>query len=300
MTKDAPKFVQFMHPGYEHGPDEPGWKRWNTRDHRRKFLRAPGRSRPSVGSADERGELLFWGEWEAQSAVTELPGPLQPGLPRWVHTPRLQPLADYTGAQNTDPYVFGDRFLYTCCKQRLRSGRPTQLRFLEPGSLILFGSHVRGQFALDTVFVVADHLDHRSPDDVPAVAAPAGYIDTTLRPMYEMDADYCDPHSVGWRLYHGATPTLPANGTFSFVPARPVDGAPQGFLRPTIAFEGLITSALRQGQKITTLEVAAIREVWHNVVQQVLDHDLVLATALQGPDVDDDAPQGLGGDRRRC
>lgn len=174
---------------------------------------------------------------------------------------RLQPLNDYTGAQNTDPFVFGDRFLYTCCKQRLRSGVPTQLRFLEPASLIPFGSHVHGQFALDTVFVVADHLDHRSPGEVPAYVAPDGYVHTTLRPMYEMEADYCDPHQVGWRL-RGASPSLARNETCSFVPARPLDGAPQGFPRATIDLDGLITPSLLQGQKITPLDPEAIRAVW--------------------------------------
>ena len=55
--------VQFPHPGGEHGPDAAGVKGWNRGDHRRKFLKAPGRWRttPSLTEGDENGELVFWG-----------------------------------------------------------------------------------------------------------------------------------------------------------------------------------------------------------------------------------------------
>lgn len=292
----SPKFVQFMHPGYEHGPDTPGWKGWNTKDHRRKFLRAFGRYRRDIDAEDERAELTFWGEWEAQSKVEALP-PAAVG-PRWVHTPMLQPLPTYRGAQNTDPFVFGDYFLYTCCKQRLRSGRPTQLRTLPHGSLILFGSHVAGGFGLDTVFVVDDHIDHHAPYEL-AGAVPDPYIHTTVRPMYEMNADYCDPEQVGWRLYRGRTPRE-SSDMFSFVPARPVDAArPEGFMRPTVTLEPLITPSLRQGQKITVLPPDELQSVWTEVVDQVLAHDLVLATTFDMPHVEASA-EAMTGERTRC
>ena len=37
-------FVQFMHPGDEHKPDEDDIKRWNQGPHKRKFLKSLGRS----------------------------------------------------------------------------------------------------------------------------------------------------------------------------------------------------------------------------------------------------------------
>ncbi len=290
------KFVQFMHPGYEHRPDEPGWKGWNTGDHRRKFLRSRGRYRFDINQSDQRGDLTFWGEWEAQSRATVLPR--SDAGPRWLHTPLLQPMPSYRGAQNTDPFVFGDRFLYTCCKQRLRSGRPTQLRFLPPGSVILFGSHVAGGFGLDTVFVVDDHLDHATPSDV-LNDVPAEYVHTTLRPVYEMDDDYCDPNYVGWRLYRGATADR-SPSPFSFVPARPVDsGGPEGFPRVIVTLQGLITPSLRQGQKITVLAEGDLDAVWRSIVDQVLAHDLVLATAFDMPPVETTTAAPQGG-RSRC
>lgn len=294
------KFVQFMHPGYEHGPDTAGHKAWNKRTHRRKFLRSRGRFRAGLSAPDVRGDLVFWGEWEAQSVVEELPRTAA-DAPRWIHAPRLQPLGSYAGAQNTDPFVFGTQFLYTCCKQRLHSGRPTQLRFLEPGSVILFGSHVRGAFALDTVFVVGDHLDHTTPRDIPSGIVPKAFVHTTLRPMYEMDGNYCDPQHVGWRLYRGATTSRRQHTMFSFVPARPVeDDGPQGFARPTLTLDGLITPALRQGQKITPLPVEEMRSVWHGVVDQVLDEELVLATAFETPSIEATDSDDAGVGRTRC
>ncbi len=290
------KLVQFMHPGYEHRPDSPGWKGWNTKDHRRKFLRARGLYRQDVDGADERGELTFWGEWEAQSRVEQL-APSLAG-PRWLHTPLLQPLSTYRGAQNTDPFVFGDRFLYTCCKQRLRSGRPTQLRFLPHGSVILFGSHVDGAFGLDTVLVVNDHLDHHAPTDLND-EVPGPYLHTTVRPMYEMNDDYQDPQRVGWRLYLGATPDS-ASGRFSFVPARLVeDGHATGFQRPIVMLEGLVTPGLRQGQKITVLNDETIGDAWKSVVDQVLSRDLLLATSFDMPQTED-VTVAKTGTRSKC
>ncbi len=290
------KLVQFIHPGHEHRPDAPGWKGWNTDDHRRKFLRAFGTYRTDEGADDDRGEMTFWGEWEAQSRVETLP-PSVDG-PRWVHSPVLHPLRSYRGAQNTDPFVFGERFLYTCCKQRLRSGRPTQLRSLPRGSVVLFGSYVGGGFGLDTAFVVDDHIDHHEPNDLVG-HVPQPYVHTTIRPMYEMDAEYADPEGVGWRLYCGAQ-TNAGSGPFSFVPARPVMAAgPEGFGRPRITLDGLITPSLRQGQKITALSQNELRSVWRTVVDQVLIEDLVLATSFDMPPTER-ADDTVDDSRARC
>ena len=60
-------FVQFPHPGAEHVP--PGrMMAWNTGDHRRKFLLAPGRTSMKM-TRSGKAELVFWGEWEPPSRV---------------------------------------------------------------------------------------------------------------------------------------------------------------------------------------------------------------------------------------
>lgn len=56
--------------------------------------------------------------------------------------------------QDTDPFVFGERFRYGNCQQP----SSTTLKNLEPGSLILFASTQGGKHLLDTVFVVGDKI----------------------------------------------------------------------------------------------------------------------------------------------
>jgi hypothetical protein len=75
-------FVQFPHPGGEHPPDD---MPWNTADHRRKFLVAPGRYLDGDDQLHE-ADLVFWGEWEAPSRV-ERRWPASSRLPRALHCP---------------------------------------------------------------------------------------------------------------------------------------------------------------------------------------------------------------------
>jgi hypothetical protein len=59
-----------------------------------------------------------------------------PGDPHWLHEPYWEVPRHRLHLQNTDPLVFGDRFLYSNCRQ----GRNRKLRELAPGSLVVFGS----------------------------------------------------------------------------------------------------------------------------------------------------------------
>lgn len=229
-------FVQFLHPGGEHQPDAGRVRTWNRNDHRRKFLRSPGRYLGANGPQD--GRIVFWGEWEPESvAIAEVEEPLPDG-PRWVYEPYFVPPegasdeAEYGGRQNTDPFVFGRRFLYTGCLQH-KQGRPTQLRNLTRGSVILFGSCRSGsRFVVDTVFVVADHIDHTKLDhrDRLRGRVPPTYEAVTLAPWY---ANTDEPARIH-RLYIGATYDETVEGMFSFVPCLPNALAPKGFARPTV------------------------------------------------------------------
>src|SRR5450759_1044192 len=112
-------FVQFIHPGSEHGLHG-GLKPWNTGEHRRKFLQERGSYLKTPDAAAQTGELVFWGEWEPESEGKKIVSPLPDG-PCWVHRPYYVRPESYRGdgsclrsggLQNTDPFVFGDRFLY--------------------------------------------------------------------------------------------------------------------------------------------------------------------------------------------
>lgn len=149
--KETPvTFVQFTHPGHEHGPDPDSriFKNWNTGGHRRKFLAAPGEYL-TPNDRLQTADLVFWGEWEAPSSVVPIQqaGRLPAGKaalqPKWLHRPCLPipppaksaassgcgPAKQPTGTcgsrgkdspkhpQNTDPFVFGQCFKYFICKQ---------------------------------------------------------------------------------------------------------------------------------------------------------------------------------------
>jgi len=116
MSRDKLCFVQFIHPGGEHGPDAPGIKRWNVGLHRRKFLRSTGLALDSSRQM-QRDELIFWGEWEPESRIDEVTSPVDEG-PRFVHRPFYSDPPPDGWRQNTDPFVFGDQFHYST------SGRP--------------------------------------------------------------------------------------------------------------------------------------------------------------------------------
>jgi len=128
-------------PGGEHGPDQAGGKRWNRGLHKRKFLQVPGDYLTARDGVRHSDDLVFWGEWEPESKVSPITAPVLGG-PRFVHLPYYVRPRTYSGdLQNTDPFVYGDQFLYTLCRQTKPihgHPQPTFLRGLAPGSLILF------------------------------------------------------------------------------------------------------------------------------------------------------------------
>ena len=176
-----------------------GLKAWNTGEHRRKFLQARGSYIEAQDTAPETSELVFWGEWEPESEGNPIASPVPDG-PRWVHRPYYVRPASYPGdLQNTDPFVFGDRFLYTLCRQT----KP-----------------IRG---------------HSRP-------------------------------------------------TVSFAPCLPAALAPEGFARPAIRLDEVITPGLMMGAKATrNLSVERIKELWDAVAAQVLEQDLALGVRFDLP-----------------
>ena len=281
--RDRRLFVQFMHPGGEHRPDRDGLKGWNTGPHQRKFLTVPGRYLEA--GAMRSDELVFWGEWEPQSRVVGVYADHLPDGPRFLYAPYYTPPVTLHGApmQNTDPFVFGDQFHYTGCLQHTKRGA-TQLRYLDRGSIILFGScRERRSFVLDTVFVVDRWIDHnRTNQRTPEVrgAVSSTYGDVTLDPWYASDV----PAERSHRLYFGATPATPVDGMFSFFPCLPAPAAGRGFARPVIRIDGRITPQLLQGKKMTPLRDAeGARELWAEVARQVEQQDLRLGVRAELP-----------------
>lgn len=276
---DSLCFVQFLHPGGEHGPDDGRMRGWTVGPHQRKFLINPGRY--IVDGKPQSAEIVFWGEWEAQSEVDPIPAPIPDG-PRWVHRPFLDPPPSYRGLQNTDPFVFGVQFHYTGCLQHTKFG-PTQLRNLSRGSVVLFGScRHRSEFVVDTVFVVADFVDHSLRDYRDRLRGRISdtYNTVTIAPWYANTVQHDRVH----RLYFGATPDEPVDGMFSFVPCLPVAAAPHGFARPAVFIDGVITPSQTQNKTLTRAGTTVeLKRWWDDVVDQVEAKELALGTHASLP-----------------
>jgi len=263
--------IQFIHNGREPKPDSETGISWNRGDHRRKFLKCNG---TYLGQNERKiqGPMVFWGEWEPESRVVRrIEKPIENG-PHYVYEPYYVHPSSYKELQNTDPFVFGNPFRYSYCQQ---PSRPS-LRNLEKGSLILFGSPVKGRFALDTVFVVSDSISW-SQDNVEALLQEAHetYRIVTVNPILEGKGSgfwkACARRidSATYRFYCGATFNNPINEMFSFFPCQAYTEDSSGFARPTIQMS-TITDTLPRGIKITKCkDVDEASSYWKEVVKQV-------------------------------
>ncbi len=204
-----------------------------------------------------------------------------------MHRPFWSPPASYRDLQNTDPFVFGDRFHYTGCLQYTKNG-PTQLRNLARGSVILFGSNRgRSNFVVDTVFVVADCVDHSLRDykrKLEGVVSET-YASVTLAPWYgELVGCNTPDRDRSYRLYLGATVENPIDGMFSFFPCRPASASSQGFARPSLRIPGVITPTMTQNKRLNPRQSnGEITLLWDDVVRQVIGQGVALGTHADLP-----------------
>jgi len=271
-----PVFVQFPHPGEEHNPGKAKRHPWNRGNHRRKFLRCNGRYLDPYDSSQE-APLVFWGEWEAPSYVSDR-WPEDGELPRFLHEPVWEYPTDGGARQNTDPWVFGDCFLYSNCKQLTQPA----LRALPRGSVILFGSGRGGNFILDTVFVVKD-MQRLIPRQPPQ-------IDEAFR-VCTIEALVTDSACSGeaFVLYRGATYRDPIGGMYSFVPCRRADRAGQRFRRPAIvlASDYLNPKSTQSPSGVKKpRSVEQVRQQWDCVRSQVIDAGCLLGVWFSTPRFD--------------
>ena len=230
-------------------------KEWNYHEeHCRKILKAKGyyvRNGKQIGKSHL---LEFWGEWEPESKVSE---------PQYrVHEPVLFKNAngkiltpDYVAdidrmpifRQNTDPFVFGkDGFLYSLCRQ-VRGGIKTAMRYLEPGSIIVFGSCLdKRYFAVDTVFVVKTYCDYNPI-----------CMELDLKNFIPNSREYEDimgPITCAsvnsLRCYKGASPTAPLCNMYSYAPCRKFIDNANPFQRPILSTSSFATLRLSTGQSL--------------------------------------------------
>ena len=285
---DRLRFVQVSHPQGEARP-HPGRRQelgWNSlgEEHKRKFLQFPGEWIEQDGSACA-GSLRAWGEWEPESTlVCEFKK--QAGdtdHPRYLWNPHCRARKSYRSLHNTDPFIFGDRFLYSNCGQ-VGKGREG-LRQLAQGSVIVFGSRKKlngeSKWMLDTVLVVKDSLSYdgaKACEDLQGCVPPE-FLVATAGPM----ARNPKTNKTRLRLYRGATPRDRSFGMFSFFPALPTDRDDGfGFPRPFVCLPREFLSPASRFPKGYGLDCAVeppqLAGLWGSLVRQVRAAGLVLGT----------------------
>ena len=272
--------VQFMHPGAEHNLKNliiPGTSiyNWNKGDHRRKFMKASGQYVDSTGLLHD-DDIYFWGEWEPWSKVSFLPARKVSGdYPHFLHEPVFfkgpkYPKGCYKAGTNTDPFVFGDNFFYSLCRQYRKTG-PTILNFLCPGSIILFGSAKNLQskdayFALDTVFVVSESRYYTANNYLRDLG-------TYVPRNYDVIMGF-----KPWKIktqklaaYKGASFSSQYEGMYSFVPCKVGENGKCGFERPKLTSSdlSLITNKLSQGFKAVASSISDNKQMW-NTLRDIL------------------------------
>lgn len=306
-------FVQFPHPGSEHTltPQQLASlrsghrvvKEWNTGTHKRKFMKAKGVAVDEENKEISGAELYFWGEWEPTSYVTGLSHNVGGcKLPKYLHEPFYDPSYKHSGegkgtncnGTNTDPFVFADNFLYSCCHQ-VTNGKPTQLQELEPGSIIVFGSKVDSQFVMDTVFVVGESRKYTARN---ARKDLAGFVPEDYYGIMNFgtwDTSCCVADSTEYTCYKGISHAEKPMGPFSFVPCRgelqEVNGKRVGFERPVIPLEGLdfkyngeelINPQSATNFKTSVLVSASdVTDIWNRLKEMVLSQGFSLAIRLE-------------------
>jgi hypothetical protein len=237
------------------------------------------------------GPLWAWGEWEAEArALRSLDGGER--RPSTLFEPYWEPKNSFENLHNTDPFIFGG-FYYTDCKQGSSASLQGILK-LDVGSVIIFGSGFNdageARWVVDTVFVVADYVDHdvTNYEDRLHNRVPEGYQQVVLGPTY---GEHAPRRGNRRRLYIGAKWENPVAGMFSFFPCM-APGLNRGFARPAIKPSGVLTSdylntKLRQGMKghgsVGALALDKVAELWAEVRDQVTSQGCDLGVWAEMP-----------------
>ena len=245
----------------------------------------------------QNGDLVFWTEWEAPTIATQVSDGREFSIAQFEHQIQCPPVEPVNGActssgkkfgnlQNTDPCVFGSTFKYSNCLQ----DRFTQLRYLAPKSLVLFGSykedeHKSPRFYLDTVFVVGRTALEYSSRTIDAVSCSDEYRNLTLKHVGD---------GFKFKFYRGVRCDGSCNLSttmFSFTPSmlclngKPNDVYKRCILNVSVLnglkmkaklTEDILNGNKKQGVKYTITNEETIKKVWDTIVCEVLKQGFVL------------------------
>ena len=301
--------VQFSHPGREYLPhvrkEDPnvvfdnqsrqsGTRLWNNcKDHKRKFMEGSGSYLGKLAGSVNPGAITFWGEWEAHSKFKKTPA-YNNSSPQYIHVPYLDSQYDGPRRHNTDPFVFGDHFWYTNCKQKPPGKAGNFLTRLANNSIVLFGTEVKRGFLLDTVFVVGGSLDQLGARALIKKGISKQLLETNF-----MHKDLATDTANEYLRFYRALMYCENKTMFSFVPCRPFEVGTATFherplLEPwdTFSFQKPGTGAvcgklfpdeLRTGNG--SLSRQTVKDYWLKIADACIQQKFALAIEISLPSV---------------
>jgi hypothetical protein len=290
-----PKIIQFLHTAQEATPanELDNIIPWNNDDnHRRKFILSNGMF-VNEKVEQEEGELVFWGEWEAQSEIERI-NRGNPNPPNYLNRPFINPAVP-NRTHNTDPYVFGDKFRYIICKQGYFHYVLTNL---EPYSIILFGSSINGQFCIDTVFVVSNDKTNYTVNTIEnlfPLENRGQYYHASVNPIYDefeynrnaQSEDFCRINDQKEYTFYKAVNFLDRqnyNGLYSYVPCKVYNEQNFIFRQPAITLD-FINDEQRQGINSKDCSLKEIVSYWNEITNQIQNKNLKQGTYFKTPEL---------------
>ena len=277
--------LTYSKPGIEWSHDKKsGTRLWNNLDkHKRKFMRMNGVAYLDAKKRPNKGEVTFWGEWEAQSnfdVISETNKNLD--KPRLCHKPYFDSSYRDEKKHGTDPFIFGDHFWFTHCKQ---DSYPS-IRNLGEDSIVIFGSErIQDKiFLVDTIFVVRKRFSQKEiRENIEE------YDDLLRKNNLELKDLIRDESKSEYGFYQGKS--YMKNEIFSFVPAKVLDekGIGHGRLEldTTNEIHNFKPTGSRQVCKITQKfdNKEELKNYWDLLVIETLNSGFVLAYHFPMPEI---------------
>lgn len=275
------KIIEFTHPGRQANLSKDkrsngvshlltdiqkgeGIRFWNFNKHKRKYIKIYGHYLANFNNEDfstsPNEDFLFaWVEWEPQSYFQKLNPSDKRLYPNAVHFPVFS--NKQVGERNTDPFIFGDKFYYTNCKQsNLKED-------LAPGSVIVFGTEYQDGFALDTVFVVEDSASAQE------YLANKNAFPDFLR-QATLDHKNLYEHNSHLRIYSGVTYNeeqyKKSFKPFSFVPCAVGEKGREGVKRPMLNFYDFNFKSPGSRSVFAKVDGFQTENFWQKLVAEVL------------------------------
>lgn len=233
-----------------------GWKRpksrivigWNVSAfHRRKFIKRKGMYLPATVGTVEKGDIYFWGEYEAGSECT-VQNTVRPKAVHDFLIPRRGAVSLPAGAMNTDPYVFGTHFKHICCGMHFNGGK------YNPGDVILFGKvyedalSKKHYMSLDTVFVVKELI----PVDIRRTTTQ--YYNVGIKPTKKRE------FYIGGNYFENKS-------YFSFVPCKTSYSTDP---LPVLDLDKMGFIVRKRFRTWTSYPISFSPGVWHDIISDVL------------------------------